>query len=90
MDEKPEPAYDPHDLPKPAGLTTRSEVELSEAIQDCAKKCMGHADPFSCAEACAISLIAEGWTATDARQVQVGALRFVSKLTGDDSLWPTD
>ena len=79
--------YDPQHLPTPANLNTRSEIEISTAIQDCAKKCMEHGDPFSCAEAYAISLIGDGWTAADAREVQIGALQVLAKVSGDDSLY---
>jgi hypothetical protein len=80
----------PRSPPQPTGSTTRSELEMSEAIQDCAKQCLSHPDPFACAEAHAIALIADGWTAPDARMVQIGRLRVISRLSGDDSLWPED
>lgn len=70
------------------GLPRRNESEISESIRYCATKCMGHADPRACAEAYAIALIADGWTADDAREVQDGALGVLAKLTGDRSLIP--
>jgi hypothetical protein len=69
-------------------LTTRSEIAISEAIQNGAQKCLGHPDPFACAEAFAIALIADGWTAQGARQVQIGSLRVLAQITGEDTIWP--
>jgi hypothetical protein len=71
-------------------MTNRSEVEISEAIQDCAKKCMDHIDPLGCAEAYIVGLIADGWSAGDAKAVEKGALRVLATVKGDDSLWPKD
>ena len=68
------------------GSTTRSELEMSEAIKVCAKKCLRHSDPFTCAEAHAIALIADGWTAEDARQTQIAALKVVSLLAGQKAI----
>jgi hypothetical protein len=69
-------------------MLSRSEVEISEAIQFFAKKCMENGDPRACAERCAIGLIADGWTGADAREVQVGALLALAHLTGNDNLRP--
>jgi hypothetical protein len=78
----------PENEPPTSRLTSRSEVEISEAIQGCARKCMENADPRNCAEAFTIALIADGWTAADAHEVRIGALRVLSTVTGDDALWP--
>ena len=69
-------------------LTTRSESEVCEAIQTCATRCMGHADPATCARQYGSELVAAGWTQLDARQVEIGALRVIANLTGNDALYP--
>ena len=67
MKEKYQP-YDPKDLPSPCSRSARSEIEFNSTIQESASKCMGEPDPFSCAEACAIALIADEWSASNAPQ----------------------
>ena len=69
-------------------LTTRSEIEVSEAIQACAISCLEEADPAKCAKQYSTELVAAGWTRLDARQVEIGALRVIANLTGNYSCYP--
>jgi hypothetical protein len=69
---------------------TRSEAELSEAIQDCGARCMDSADPKGCVEAYVIGLIASGWSVQDAKAVQRGTLRVLATIKQDNSLLPQD
>jgi hypothetical protein len=76
------------DMERPSKRTTRSEVEISEAIQDCVKKCLEHDEPLVCVAACISALIENGWTEEDAKAVEKGSLRVLSTIKSDDSLWP--
>jgi hypothetical protein len=78
----------PDNIPTSAGLTTRGETEVSEAVQACVKRCMGQSDPAACAKQFCKELVAAGWTPLDARQVEIGAMRIAANLSGDDSLYP--
>jgi hypothetical protein len=80
--------YNSDGLPEPKSHSRQNEATINKAIEECTSACNGNPDPFSAVEAYAIALIGDGWSAEDARVVQAGALRFLSKLTGNDSLWP--
>jgi hypothetical protein len=67
------------------GLPTRSEIEISEAIQDCVRECMGDKQPHTCADAYAIKLVSvHRWTESDAREVRTGALGVLARIIGID------
>jgi hypothetical protein len=66
----------------PAGLTAHSEVEISEAIQICAKMCFTHSSPHECIEPHLAQLLREGWTEHDVNEVRSGALHVIATITG--------
>jgi hypothetical protein len=78
----------PDETLRAKGLTTRGEIEVSEAIQECVNRCQGQTEPTTCARQYGSELVAAGWTPLDARQVEIGAMRVIAKLTGNDSLYP--
>ena len=80
--------YLPENVPYAAGLTTRPELEISEAIQACASGCLTEADPLACTRAYTTKLVTEGWSELDARQVEIGAMRVIANLLGNDSFYP--
>ena len=58
-----------------------SELELSEAIQECAHECVGHPDPPSCVrEYCERLVKSRRWSWTDAQVVEDAALRVIEQL----------
>jgi hypothetical protein len=76
----------PDSGPYPQGLSTRSEVEISEAIQACAEECLKHGQHKTRIKAYAVKLHLAGWTDFDVEQVRIGALQVVARLTGDQSI----
>jgi hypothetical protein len=62
-------------------LTQRSEREISEAVQECAKLCLEHKSPQQCAREYIAKLMATGWSGDDAREVLTGAIGVVMRLT---------
>ncbi len=77
----------PDSGPFPQGFTTRSEVEISEAIQACADDCLKHGiNHKTRIKTYAIKLHLAGWTDFDVEQVRIGALQVVARLTGDKSI----
>ena len=77
----------PDSGPFPQGFTTRSEAELSEAIQACADECLQHGNNHKTRiKACALKLHLAGWTDFDVEQVRIGAIQVVARLTGDQSI----
>ena len=58
-----------------------SELELSEAIQECAHECVGHPDPPSCVrEYCERLVTSRQWSWADAQAVEDAALRVIDQL----------
>ena len=53
--------------------TRRSELEMSQAIEDCATRCFEHSNLSDCILECAASLVAGGWSYDDTREVLLGA-----------------
>ncbi len=73
--------------PFPRGFTTRSEVEISDAIQACADECLKHGNNHKTRiKAYAVKLHLACWTDFDVEQVRIGALQVVARLTGDQSI----
>ena len=86
MDEK--PGQQRNDIPQSAGLSTRPELEISQAIQACGAKCMDSDAPIRCIEIYVIALVANGWSPADATAVQRGTMRVLATIKHDDSLLP--
>jgi hypothetical protein len=63
-------------------LPQRSEIEMSEAVQECAKLCLESDDPQECARQYVAKLIEQGWSEDDAREVLIGALGVFARLRG--------
>jgi hypothetical protein len=62
-------------------MSGRSELELSEAIQECAQKCVGQPDPQSCVrEYCEGLITSRQWSRADAQVVEEAALRVIEQL----------
>ena len=62
-------------------MTGRSELELSEAIQESVRQCVGHADPPGCIrEYCDILVRSRQWSRADAQAVEEAALRVIENL----------
>ncbi|MEX2140488.1 MAG: hypothetical protein WD894_14590 [Pirellulales bacterium] len=62
-------------------MSGRSELELSEAIQECAHECVGHPDPPSCVREYCERLISERqWSVADALAVEEASLRVIEHL----------
>jgi hypothetical protein len=62
-------------------MSDRSEAELSEAIQRCARQCVGQAEPAVCVrDYCAGLVFAENWSQHDADAVEDAALRVIEHL----------
>ena len=67
---------DPSDIPPRSGrLTQRSELDISEAVQQCARLCLDHPNPPLCAKEYTDKLKASGWRDDDAQEVLCGALK---------------
>jgi hypothetical protein len=73
-------------IPLTAGLTTRSEIEIGLAIQECAVECLDGEDTQTRVPSFVAKLMQDGWTKDDASQVSVGALRVIAHITGNDAL----
>lgn len=68
-------------------MAHRSEVELSEAIQGCAKTCLGHRDPRQCVRSYTEQLVEiQGWSKEDAEEVAQATLDVLATITGNPSL----
>jgi hypothetical protein len=62
-------------------MSDRSEAELSEAIQRCARLCVGQPDPAGCVRESCLGLVqSENWTQSDAQAVEEAALRVIEQL----------
>ena len=61
-------------------LPERSEIEISEAVQECAKLCLESDDARECARQYVAKLIEQGWSDDDAREVLIGALGVFARL----------
>lgn len=62
-------------------MSGRSELELSEAIQECAQECVGHPDPPTCVrEYCERLINSRQWSRADARAVEEATLRVIEHL----------
>lgn len=62
-------------------MSDRSEAELSEAIQRCARDCAGQAEPSVCVrDYCARLVRIEDWSQNDADAVEDAALRVIEHL----------
>jgi len=67
--------------PLQSGLPERSEVDICEAIQACAKLCLVHSDPQRHARECVVKLIQQGWSASDASEVLTGVQGVIARLS---------
>ena len=63
-------------------LTDRSEIEISQSVQECAKLCLENGNAQECARQYVAKLINEGWSDDDAREVLAGALGVFARLRG--------
>jgi hypothetical protein len=62
-------------------MSDRSEAELSEAIQRCARECVGQPEPAACVrEYCASLVLSGNWTQRDADAVKEAALSVIENL----------
>jgi hypothetical protein len=62
-------------------MTGRSELELSEAIQESVHQCVGHPDPPNCVrEYCEMLIASRHWLRADAQAVEEAALRVIENL----------
>jgi hypothetical protein len=62
-------------------MSDRSEAELSEAIQRCARQCVGLPEPAACVrEYCASLVVSGSWTQNDADAVEEAALSVIEHL----------
>jgi len=75
-------------MDRPSKQTTLSEIEISQAIQDCVKACIDADEPLARLAAQLAVLIAADWSYDDAKTVERGALRVLSTIKADESLWP--
>ena len=67
-------------------LTERSELEISQAVQECARLCLEHPEPQRCIREFVAKLLGDGWSDDDAREVLTGAIGVVERLTkGQDA-----
>jgi hypothetical protein len=66
----------------PCRLPERSETEICEAIQECAKRSLEQSDPQGYARACVAKLIQRGWSDADAGEVLSGVLGVIARLSG--------
>jgi hypothetical protein len=68
-----------------AGLTTRSEIEVSEAIRACAAVCLNHPSSRAYVDSYVKELLRAGWSEHDASEVRFGALQVVATITGKEA-----
>lgn len=62
-------------------MSDRSEAELSEAIQRCARQCLGQPEPEArVREYCASLVLSESWSQRDADAVKTAALSVIENL----------
>jgi hypothetical protein len=62
-------------------MSDRSEAELSEAIQLCARQCVGQPEPAACVRKYCAELVHSGnWSKNDADAVEESALRVIEHL----------
>jgi hypothetical protein len=62
-------------------MTGRSELELSEAIQESVQQCVGDPDPPGCVRAyCEMLISSRQWSSADAQAVEEAALRVIENL----------
>ncbi len=62
-------------------MSGRSELELSEAIQECAQDCVADPDPPACVRRYCERLISDRrWSVADAQAVEEAALRVIENL----------
>jgi hypothetical protein len=64
-----------------ANMSDRSEAELSEAIQLCARQCVGQPESAACVrQFCADLMHSGNWSKSDADAVEEAALRVIEHL----------